>query len=336
MSLENIYQGVQVVTSEERRAGQVADALREAEVLSTSPFTYALIPADRSKPLIELTASRPSNWTGGDYLMDHLKPSFRGGSNSGKEVDLSLMKQQATQTLAAASGGPSSVSDAALQQVAQEGNVESFALVHPTNSNRFIGINVYLDEIGMLKRLPLNTRMMDFAKRAGYDPAPQFYGDVYIGRIRKELGSNRIHNQSFALGTDTDLNAAWLEQAMTDNLEYQMEMNRITGRTDLQPALDGTDGKAKQEESFIWTQTEEELEVTVPLPSDTSSKQVQVKFLPRSLCVTCAGNVKVDLQLFESIDVDGCTWTMERTSNGSNLLITMEKIEAALWSRVRD
>lgn len=36
----------------------------------------------------------------------------------------------------------------------------------------------------MLKRLPLNKRASDYALRAGFNPPPQFYGDVFMGRVK--------------------------------------------------------------------------------------------------------------------------------------------------------
>jgi len=338
--------GVLVETPEERRAGQVANALREAENLAAHEKTqvsFVLVPADTSQPLKEMVAQCPTSWKEGDFLLEYLKPSFAGSADS---VDLSLLQQTQTATLAGTSAP--AVSDAALRQVAKEANVEVFSLVHPTESNQYTGINIYLDEIGLLKRLPLNTRATDFAKRAGYEPPPQFYGDVFLGRVRKlpssggaAAGKPIQQHQSFVLGPDTDMNGApWLKQAPTDNLEYQMEMNRITGRSnEQQPSVDGTDGKAKQEESFSWTQTEEELEVSVILPSkDVTSKQLDVKFRPQTLHVSCQGDVLAALHLFERVDVDGCTWTIDRSSKDEKpkLVATLEKMESALWPRIKD
>lgn len=185
---------------------------------------------------------------------------------------------------------------------------------------------------GMLKRLPLNTRATEYALRAGFDPPPSFYGDVFLGRVHRAAGMTR--NTSFRLGEDTAYDAAWLQTAATDNLSYQMEQNSITGRSATQPTISGTDGKSKQEEGYMWTQTEQELEVVVPIET---TKQVQVKFLPRILEVTEAGKLLVHLRLFERVDVDGCTWTVESTGdNDKKLLITMEKGEEALWPRIRD
>jgi len=332
--------GVLVETPEERRANQVANALGEAERLSAQSVevSYVLVPADSSQPLKEIKAQCPSDWKEGDFFMNHLKPAFSGSADS---VDLSLLQQTGTTTLAGTSAP--AVSDAALRQVAKEANVEVFSLVHATESNQYTGINIYLDEIGMLKRLPLNARATAYAKAAGYEPPPQFYGNIFLARVKKlpgrGMGAPVQMFQSLVVGPDTDMNSApWIKQAAEDNLNYQMELNRITGQSNLQPSVDGADGKAKKEESFSWTQTEEELEVVVPLPTvDIKAKQVDVKFRPQSLHVTCQGsNVLVALQLFERVDVDSCTWTIDRQGEQAKLVVTMEKMEGALWPRIKD
>jgi len=76
------------------------------------------------------------------------------------------------------------VSVEALRQVTEQGQVETFALVRPTESNKYTSVNIYLDEVGMLRRLPLNKRAADLASKAGFNPAPSFYGDIFIGRIQ--------------------------------------------------------------------------------------------------------------------------------------------------------
>jgi CS domain len=280
-------------------------------------------------------------------------------------VDLSLLQQSATTTLATAGGNNNdnntSVSQDALRQVAMQGSVETFSLVHAVPSNNFTAVNIYLDEAGMLKRLPLNTRATDwFAKRAGYqDPPPQFFGNVVLGRVvqRKSIETGRpmVVNESFVLGRDTALDAPWLQAAATDNLAYQLEMNKITGRTDQQqPKVAGQDGMAKTESGFSWTQTEQEIEMSIPLlpaagaaaagsSSDSSSasvktKDIQVKFRPHHIQVKVLNKELLALALFEHVDPDGCTWTLDRKNDTSSvtLLITMEKVEAAFWPRIKD
>lgn len=120
-----------------------------------------------------------------------------------------------------------------------------------------------------------------------------------------------------------------------ENLEYQTSLNTITGRSEVQKAVDGEDGIAKAEGDFSWTQTEEELEVVVPLPADVQSKDVHVKYLPQSFQVKCSKELLLSLLLFERIDPDGCTWTLDRDGVKKRLVITMEKAEVALWPRIK-
>jgi CS domain len=188
----------------------------------------------------------------------------------------------------------------------------------------------------MLKRLPLNLRASDYAVRAGFSPPPTFYGNVFLGRVHRTDGA-MTRNAPFRLGEDTALDAPWLKAAATDNLNYQLELNHITGRstTTTQPSVAGTDGTTKQEEGYVWTQTEQELEVIVDNVKD--AKKINIKFNPRIVQVFEAGQLLVHLRLFESIDVDGCTWTVEGTQEGTKQLhITMEKGDEALWPRIRD
>jgi CS domain len=194
----------------------------------------------------------------------------------------------------------------------------------------------------MLKRLPLNKRASDLAARAGFNPAPVFYGDVFLGRIQQRP---QLQNRSFVLGVDTDFNtAAWLRTAVNDNLHYQQQINAATGQKDVvQAGVAGSDGQVQQEDGYSWTQTEGEIEVVVPLPADATSKQVKVAFRPLVLEVLYLAEPHVNLPLFERVDVDACTWTLDRSDNGGDnadnatkLVITMEKVEEAFWPRIRD
>ncbi|GAX17889.1 hypothetical protein FisN_18Hh094 [Fistulifera solaris] len=322
--------GVHISTAEERMAGRVKSALQEAEGLEAGEeISYVLVPADTTQPLKELTVRRGATG-GGDLLTEHLISAF---SNNQSDVDVSLLQEQ--NALLGSTDAPASVSHESLQKVAAQASVEVFPLVYPSPSNTFTGINIYLDEVGMLKRLRLNTRASKYAELAGFNPPPQFYGDVYLGRVQK-LGG-RITNQSFVEGIDTTYDAPWLKTAVTENLEHQMEMNRITGRTDAtQPSVAGSDGKSKVEEGFSWTQTEEELEVTVSMPEDGSGKDLQIKFRPQALEVRFRQEPLVLLKLFENIDVDSGTWTIDKSATPVKVIISMEKMEQALWPRIRD
>jgi hypothetical protein len=341
-----------IETPEERKADEAKSSTtnNDDSLQPTETILCVLVPADTSQPLQELSFQLPQNKSstqqqqepsymggGGDALIKHLKPLF---STQSDKVDLALFQQtnssssnQST-TIGMSSDALPQVSEAALKQVAQEGQVETFSLLHAIPSNKFVGVNLYLDEIGLLKRLPLNTRASNYAKAAGFDPAPQFYGNVVLSRIQKKNGII-VQHVSFTLGKDTTMDAAWLQKAAMENLEYQMEMNRLTGRGgETQAGVAGGEGVAKAEDGYTWTQTEEELELVVSLPTDAISKDIQVQFRPQCVVVRCQKEVVILLDLFERVDVDGCTWTLDKQKEERTLVVTMEKMEAALWPRI--
>lgn len=298
-------------------------------------LTFVIVPCNESLPMKEVAIRVPKKSRTGDVLLDELKPFIKALS---KKADLSLLKDQTTKTLGSAE--TPQVSEKALLEVADQGNVEVFPLVRPMASNRYIGVNIYLDEIGMLKRLPLNKRAMFFATQAGFNPPPTFYGDVFIGRI---TSTPALKNLNFKLGIDTSSDAAWLQEAVMQNLEYQTQMNQITGKEEVQPSLDGENGIAKDEEGYSWTQTEEEVELVVLIKSDTgerlSTKEVKaiginVKFFTNKIYAIFGQKEILSLSFFSNIDPDGSTWTLDENEKGTSLVITCEKGDAISWPRI--
>jgi hypothetical protein len=337
-----------------------ADAIQAASVPAVEtdpqPIFYVCIPADSSKPMQEFSFI-PTQRTGkvgvvGDALAEHLKAAFSGSTDA---IDMDLLhhpnrNHETPYQLVGGGGGEggdvkallSNVSAETLKNVAKQGNVETFTLVHAIPSNNFLGVNIYLDEVGMLKRLPLNYRATSYAKQAGFHPPPHFYGTVFLGRVHKQ-NAVVVRNLSLRLGPDTAMDAEWLQRAAMENLDYQMELNRLTGQNNnnhTQPPPLAGDGTGQAEEGYSWTQTELELELVVPLPiaaNVVKSKDIQVKFKSQSIQVSHQGQSLVSLELFERVDLDSCTWTIEKKGDEpSKLVITMEKVETAFWPRIKD
>jgi len=182
--------GIEVETAEERRekaSKAVIDKNTKVDDGDSEKVSYILIPHDASKPLKELNFSKPKiqrGQEGKDILVEILKPYF--SQASGEELDLELLRETKSGNLLGTDGAPS-ISDQTLRNVAMEGNVEVFPLVRGLQSNKNNGVNIYLDEIGMLKRLPLNKRAGEYAERAGFNPPPKFYGNVFLGRVKVRL-----------------------------------------------------------------------------------------------------------------------------------------------------
>lgn len=311
--------GIQIETSEDRKAAAAATKHDEGEG-ECDTIRYVHIPHD-PKALSERTVQRSKSkrHTAGDLLLTHLKPAFHSS-----DADLSLLKSS---PLVGSSAGPSTVSPSTLQSVAEkEGHVEQFRLVNPVPSNKFTGMNLYIDEIGLLKRLPLNQRAMELAQRCGYDPPPLLYGDVFVGRVQYQPTIGNVD-----IGVEEVMGGEWVERAAVQNLEYQAGTMGVSDER--QPVVDGMDGTEQEAEGYSWTQTNDEIEIRVPIPA---TPKPTVTFRPMTLRVSVGGDVNVALELYARVDTDGCTWTLETNKDKSEkvLVITCEKSECVTWPRI--
>jgi len=314
--------GIQIETSEDRKAAAAAtkhDGEGECDTIR-----YVHIPHE-PKALSERTVhrSKSKRHTAGDLLLTHLKPAFHSSDDT---TDLSLLKSS---PLVGSSAGPSTVSPSTLQSVAeQEGHVEQFRLVNAVPSNKFTGVNLYIDEIGLLKRLPLNQRAMELAQRCGYDPPPLLYGDVFVGRVQYQptIGNVDVRVEEVKDGGE------WVERAAVQNLEYQAGTMGVSDER--QAVVDGMDGTEQEAEGYSWTQTNDEIEIRVKIPA---TPKPTVTFRPMTLRVSVGCDVKVALELYARVDMDGCTWTLETNKDKQNekvLVITCEKSECVTWPRI--
>jgi len=320
--------GVEIETVEERREKEaMKEHLDNREVDPSSGFTYVRIPALSTTALSVVTAPLVPRG-GGDRLPDMLKNSFADG----KEADTKLVTKQ-LETLKTTNTGLNQKMDLnnidanSVKSVMAEGSTETFPLVRAAPSNKHLSVNIYLDEAGMLKKLPLNVRATELARSCGYSPPPTFYGDVAVGRVSS---IPMLRNVSFGI-SDMDAQSEWIKKAIGENMERQHMVNAATGRNDVQAGNDGEDGVEKDEEGYKWTQTDEEVEIVLNIGT-LNKKEIKAKFLNQSVKV----NDVFCLELFARIDPDGCTWTLEKsdTAGEHNLVITCEKCEEASWPRI--
>ena len=259
-----------------------------------------------------------------------LKPYFADR----KSIDTALLEDSATKHFAGGdlqSLGGGKISAASMNSVAAQGSVETFCLVHPADTNNYTGVYIYLDEVGLLKKLPANDRASAIAAACGYHPPPIFYGDVFIGRVSTKPTMTNI---DFLEGIDTDRSAEWMRRAVSENLAWQQAANHVSGTVGAtQPPQKGTDGNVAQETTFSWTQEDDDLEITVPLTLTTTlnKKLLRVVFKPKSVMVAYDKQEVASILLYSAIDVDGCTWTIDQ----KNVVITVEKADPGrAWPRI--
>jgi hypothetical protein len=360
--------GVIIETVEDRRRlMQKQQPEPNSNATAVEKILFVRVPWDMSQPLeqceMDMAESSFSNASVSvDPLSDMLAQNVFSSSSkvaaaaAAAAVDLELLPSRNT-TLLSSTGGIT-VSDESLRTVANRGCCETFRLVPPMSSNSYNAIYAYLDEVGMLKRLPLNKRASDFAYHAGFNPPPKFYGDIYLGRVHYSPDQLRKKNVNFYLGPDTDISSSsttngnsysWLRQATVENLQFhqQQKQNKIDVATSSNEKLTavGEDGIPKEEGLFSWTQTLEEIELLIPLPEEAEKKQISVVFHPKRIKVLLLGKSKgaknvdvVDIELYAPIDVDGCTWTFEKSiveGHTNKVVVTCEKQDGGVtWPRI--
>jgi len=298
--------------------------------------SFVYIPQDESKAMatLQLPADFRAN-NPGDAIPKYVQSFFADS----KTIDTNLLKEQATKQFAG--GGqlkgvdPEKISTAAMQSVTAQGSVETFPLVHPADTNRYTGVYIYLDEVGLLKNLPQNKRASQMAATCGYHPPPLFYGDVFVGRCQTRPV---MTNTDFEAPVDTSATAEWMQRAVSENLAWQQAMNVATGKPSgtTQPNVKGTEGEEVTEDSYVWTQTEEEVEMRVQQDDKSimEKAKLKVKFQTKSVKVEYDGRVLVDVTLYGKVDMDGCTWTLD--DGGKTLVVTCEKQDdGQMWPRIQ-
>lgn len=283
-------------------------------------FLYVKVPADVTEPLTQMQGSGK---LAADNMLTILKPFFAGGS-----IDAYSARQQAIAQIGDSGRLLGAQGLSALGEAAQEGVVETFALVRPAKTNNHCGVYIYLDEVGLLKQLPPNPRAGELARACGFDGAA-FYGDVYIGRTAVQPPPMR--NVDLRV-EETSSSADWLRRAATENYDYSLGMRQIhdaieaKGGAVIGRGKDDGEERTSSDGAYRWSQTDQDVEISVPVPEDTKSKEVKVKFLPRQLVVTVR-DTTLDLTLFAPVRPDECNWTLSK----GVLSITMEKVSEGRW-----
>lgn len=80
---------------------------------------------------------------------------------------------------------------------------------------------------------------------------------------------------------------------------------------------------------YVWTQTLQELSVTIPLPENTRAKNLDVKMNKKHLKIGLKGkDLIVDDDLTNTIIVDDSFWTVE---DGNRLVLTLQKLNQMEW-----
>mmetsp|Transcript_11437 Transcript_11437/g.36116 ORF Transcript_11437/g.36116 Transcript_11437/m.36116 type:complete len:322 (+) Transcript_11437:188-1153(+) len=290
---------------------------------SPPPIKYVLIPCDESRPIQELALlqGQGNGGGGGDPLGEHLKSVFAAGP----EVTRGALERQYGK--AVASGADLSTFSA--------GGVETFAVgVAPRGGASGATVYFFLDECGALRGARRNVRACGLAEQCGFVPMP-FPGDVYVARRAGGGAYGDFTLQDMSSGSE------WMRLAAGENYRQSIESKALHAQLEekgmkLQNASGaGKDGSLPSGHTsrYVWTQTEQDLEVAVRLPGGAAKGDVKVKFSALAVEVHVRGEQICALgPLVGRVVPDECTWTMGDPPG--SLVLQLEKQDAGSWQEL--
>jgi len=295
------------------------------------PFKYVFIPNDSDQPMEERVFDKPMKLDN-DLFVESLRTHF---STSLKDVDAALLK---TQMMSHNSNAVKDMTPEAVAAFASMSTVEIFPITLPMKSTEFAGVNIYIDDKGVSKNLPVNQRATQMVRACGYGPDHTMHGDAFLGRVRDDM-EDIWERVDFPLA-ECSSDAAWVKQCVEakqkkQGNEYQAQLE----------ALKSTMGDVKviagsaENEKYNWRDVDEdEAELDVHLPESLSSitkKDVVVKFGHQELKVSVQGEVLFDEKLSGSLDRPSCCWTFSKGSADSrNIQISLMKKTPETWNQL--
>ena len=227
--------------------------------------------------------------------------------------------------------------------------VETVALLPGGVKTDYLHINMYCDDRAVSKGSSLNERACGIASICGLSSL-QVRGDVFIGRVIED--DERFIRQDFTL-KDLDSSAKWMETARDLNRLKQNDpglarLQAMAGADQSQVIMqqqnhamssgqmEDAPGESPEGSVYTWSQNEDDVVIEVVCPNSTVAKDIKCLWGPQTLKLVIESfdddkKTVLDGKLFQRIDVDGSTWTIESTKVGRVLQITLSKEKAMRW-----
>jgi len=301
-------------------------------------FKYVLIPADSSQPIEE--QSFPQVDLENDLFIKMIKASFAQGnpeSRVNREQLIQQMSEHAKRDIT------ESVDAKTLEHLLSTTSVDILTIAVPSVENNHLGISLYCDDKGKSKSLLINSRACGLVSACGL-VGQELRGDVFLSRVFDD-GDENWFRVDFGM-VDVSSGAPWVKRAaeqasrkMTSGptslsglAEQFLSKSGISqspailsGRTEPEHAVTGGTDK------YRWYQTNEEIEVTIPVSEKTGKADISVDVRQKSLKVKVGDSLLIDGELFESVDSGDSTWTF--SAKDSLLQLTLlKKIEGKMWA----
>ena len=235
--------------------------------------------------------------------------------------------------------------------------VEIVVLQLPTRDNGYIGVSMYCDQNGKLKNFELNTRATSLVQACGH--ANQIFGDTFIGRYydNEEFPWER---RDFDY-SDMNSDATWVAEAYKRNqgrpsgayststvLQNMLNSNNTAVINDkaepTRMARTAFTDDAVIDDHITWSQTGEEVELKLTLPTETKKTDLAVKIQPKRLQIVVKSDPSLadtnpvfgaGAALWGNIDSDCSAWTIEKSSTGKVVVVfTLAKANSVEWPKV--
>jgi hypothetical protein len=323
-------------------------------------FKYLYIPASEGEAVVELTASK-SGGLENDALRKNAEGKFSGGDIDREEQRKAVTKQLEGKGIASSKVDEILNGDAGMKLA---GSVEIITLAVPTRQNNYESVSLYCDGNSAFKeggKVP-NNRATAIARACGH-ASLMVMGDCFIGRALDDE-SKEWERLDF---TEADLNgnASWVQAAARSNAGKNLSNYSTSGALNaLQNTSSSTPGHQKaavaeppasefsSSEMYVWSQSEEDVEVRMKLPAGLLSKQLCVQIGANRLYVGRKGAKDAAQAAIPGIDArfaaeegpargallagtvspGDSTWSVAEEREGRLLTVVLAKGKKQHWS----
>mmetsp|Transcript_61344 Transcript_61344/g.72861 ORF Transcript_61344/g.72861 Transcript_61344/m.72861 type:complete len:329 (-) Transcript_61344:115-1101(-) len=317
-------------------------------VTTSSSFKYVLIPAENSSRIITKEGDK-SGGLSEDHLQKDAKEYFwnqsgrrasgeinslDGASSSERHAFADRIRSETTGTFAE---HVSQMDDDAVINMIKTtqgtASTEIIAVTVPTPTNKFQSVSMYSSPNA--ENLPVNARATELLKSCGHHNKEGVRGDVFVGRcIDNEMDD--IWTRIDFTEKDANPDSEWCREASKKGGgggtggRAASSSNMMSGGAGLSR---GDGGGEKKEGEYVWSQTNDEVELKFVVAIDTLSKEVKVNFGRNNLKVTVRGKTLAEGELGGSVIVDECTYTIQNIVGGKEICLSLAKRnEDVSWS----
>ena len=239
------------------------------------------------------------------------------------------------------------------------------ALTIPTPANQHLSVSLYHAQNGKATGFPLNRRATDLVVACGHQPPEGgIYGDAFVGRAHDdESGVDDTWERVDFPAEDASPSAAWCKMARSpgggggsgaasaSSLSGLVQQQMKIGDSKSGPVVAdltgdatssqfyGSSGSPPVEEAWgKWLQSDEEVELRIPVAASVKARDCKIVFHVQSLSVTILGEKKLHGTLFAPVDVDDCTYTFEGGDSDDRVVVVSmgKKVPGNMWTYVAE